>query len=51
MAKTKLYILYVSLWDPGLVKMASLVVTWMPSLKHQRSGHTFTKEGLLQLPG
>ena len=60
MAKTKLYKFCTSLYGAPtkhVVKMVSLVVTWMQSsnlerTKHQRSlPHTFTKEELLQLPG
>ena len=63
MAKTKLYTFYMSLYGAPtkhVVKMASLVVTCMPSSKlrvHEVSQiwtslpYNFTKEGLLQLPG
>ena len=63
MANTKLYTFYMSPYGTStklVVKMASLVVTCMPSLNlkpHEASEiwtglpHTFTKEGLLQLPG
>ena len=63
MAKTKLYTFYMSPYGAPtkhVVKMTSLVVTCMPSSNfkaHEASeiwtslSHTFTKEGLLQLPG
>ena len=57
MAKTKLYIFYMSPYGAPtkhVVKMAPLVVTCMPSSNLKRTKHlphTFTKEGLLQLPG
>ena len=46
MAKTKLYTFYMSPYGAPVVKMASLVVTCMPSsnlerTKHQRSGQVY----------
>ena len=56
MAKTKLYTFYVSLWGPYKARIQNGVSgSYMDAVfelvEHEELPHSFTKEGLLQLPG